>query len=69
MSILHNCVYLTCDRCKQGMYYDSITFVKNIGWSLDTKIPDEKPMDLCPKCNEQWGNLIHNFLYGELDLG
>lgn len=65
MSRKTGCVYLTCDRCNHGEYYDYVGFASNAGWGLEIKIPDEKCMDLCPKCYEKLGNLLHDYLYGD----
>ena len=67
MSRITNCVFLTCDRCSRNEYYPSINHARNLGWELDVKIPDETPLDLCPSCSAKWGNLVQEFLYGDVD--
>lgn len=67
MSRINNCVFLVCDRCSRSQYYASDIVAKNLGWSLTTRIADEKYMDLCPRCNEKLDNFLHDFLYGELE--
>ena len=67
MARLNNCIHLTCDRCGYSEYRQSINHAQTIGWELEVKIPDETPKDLCPKCSERWGELLHDFLYGEIE--
>lgn len=65
MSKINNCIYFSCDRCGHSAYATSPRQAENLGWGVDVIIDGEKkPMDLCPKCKEEWDNFLHGFLYG-----
>ena len=65
MSRINNCRLFGCDRCGESSYHTSPLQATNLGWGVDVIIDGEKkPMDLCPKCKEEWDNFLHGFLYG-----
>lgn len=67
MAKVTNCVRIQCDRCGHSDVYESDFIATNIGWMLELKIPDERPVDLCPKCYGKWLDMLGVFLYGNTE--